>query len=170
MRHTLWFMVFMLLVAGIATGQQTGITIYDPSADAKKDIAVAVHKAKTDDRNVLLIIGGKWCPWCMKLERFLKHDPPLDSLLHADFEVVHVNYSRENKNLGLLMALDLPQRFGFPVIVILNREGKRIHTQNTAYLESDQSYDRKKLEDFFNEWSVKALDPKSYKEYQEGSK
>jgi thioredoxin-related protein len=166
MKNTVLLIVSFLLVIKFSAGQETGIKIYDPAADAKKDIDLAVHQAKSDSKHVLLIIGGNWCPWCMKLDRFLKQDQPLDSLLHADYEVVHVNYSKENKNLDLLKELGLPQRFGFPVIVILDKDGKRLHTQNTAYLETDQTYDRKKLEGFFTDWSVKALEPASYKEYQ----
>ncbi|MCD6111802.1 MAG: hypothetical protein J7J86_00890 [Bacteroidales bacterium] len=73
-----------------------------------------------------------------------------------------VNYSKENKNKEVLEELEFPQRFGFPVLVILNNDGKRIHTQNSAYLEEGKTYNRKKIIDFLNNWSVKALDPKTY--------
>jgi thioredoxin-related protein len=147
-------------------GQNEAIRIYDPNADAKKDIKSAVNIAKSEDKNVMLIIGGNWCPWCVKLNKFLTQDMHLDSMLHASYEVIKVNYSKENKNLDLMLELGIPQRFGFPVIVILNQEGKRIHTQNTAYLESGENYDRKKLEEFFIDWSVKSINPQNYKEYK----
>lgn len=73
-----------------------------------------------------------------------------------------VNYSKENKNLDVLTALGYPQRFGFPVIVILDGDGNLIHTQNSAYLEKDKSYDEKIMLEFLKNWSPAALDPNSY--------
>jgi len=77
--------------------------------------------------------------------------------------VVKVNYSPESKNEELLAKLDFPQRFGFPVFVILDAKGDRIHTQNTAFLEEDGSYSKKKVMQFFKQWSPAALDPDNYK-------
>jgi len=61
-----------------------------------------------------------------------------------------------------LKKLEYPQRFGFPVFVILDSNGKRIHTQNSAYLEEDKGYSRKKVLDFLNQWSPDALNPNLY--------
>ncbi len=74
-----------------------------------------------------------------------------------------VFYGRENYNKDVMEDLGFPQRFGFPVVVILDRNGNRIHTQNTAYLEKDQSYDFKIMKEFLFNWSPKALNPESYK-------
>ncbi len=56
-----------------------------------------------------------------------------------------------------MASLDNPQRFGFPVLVVLNQEGERIHTQDSWYLEQDKSYDREKLVHFFKMWTVGAV-------------
>jgi hypothetical protein len=73
-----------------------------------------------------------------------------------------LNTSRENKNLDILAGLGYPQRFGFPVLVVLNAEGKRIHTQNSAYLEQVKSYSREKVFEFLKQWTPAAIDPKNY--------
>jgi thioredoxin-related protein len=166
MKNFLFIPVLILYCFFVGYGQTESIKIYDPAADAKHDITAALERAKSINKNVMLFIGGNWCPWCVKLNRLLTQDMQLDSLLHAGFEVVKVNYSKENKNLDLMLELDIPQRFGFPVIVILDHKGKRIHTQNTAYLESGESYDRKKIMEFFEDWGVKSLDPNNYKDYR----
>ena len=57
-----------------------------------------------------------------------------------------------------------PQKFGFPVFLVLDRKGKLIHTQNSVYLKKDKGYDRDKVMNFFEDWSPKAFDPKQYKE------
>jgi thioredoxin-related protein len=144
--------------------QNTAVTIYNPNADARADIAAAVKKAKAENKNVLLQIGGNWCPWCVKLHKVFHTDHAIDSALKANYVFVMVNYSKENKNLPLLKELEFPQRFGFPSLVVLNREGRRIHTQATDLLESGEGYDAKKVLRFLNSWTVKALDPASYPE------
>ncbi|HSI90563.1 MAG TPA: hypothetical protein VK927_05565, partial [Adhaeribacter sp.] len=65
---------------------------------------------------------------------------------------------------ALLKELDYPQRFGFPVFVVLNEKGQRLHTQNSAYLEEDKGYSRKKVLEFLQQWSKPALDPANYPE------
>ena len=42
-----------------------------------------------------------------------------------------------------------PQRFGFPVFIILDDKGNRIHTQNSEYLEEGKGYNKDKIAEFF---------------------
>jgi len=73
-----------------------------------------------------------------------------------------LNTSRENKNSDILADLCYPQRFGFPVLVVLDAEGKRLHTQNSAYLEQEKSYSPEKVFEFLKHWTPAAIDPKNY--------
>ena len=43
--------------------------LYDPSADAEKDVAAAIKKAKAENKYVLLQGGGNWCSWCIEFAR-----------------------------------------------------------------------------------------------------
>jgi hypothetical protein len=61
-----------------------------------------------------------------------------------------------------LKQLEYPQRFGFPVFVILNEDGKRLHTQNSGYLEEGKGHDRMKVLTFLQQWSPEALNPELY--------
>lgn len=137
--------------------------LYHPEADAEKDIAAAVKKAKAEHKFVLLQGGGNWCSWCIEFARFVKADPKLDSVMSASFVWYHLNYSKENENKKILAKYGYPQRFGFPVFIILDENGKRINTQNSEYLEDGKkSYDKNKVEAFLEMWSPHALDPKMY--------
>jgi thioredoxin-related protein len=49
--------------------------LYNPDADAAKDIAQAVAKAKAEHKFVLIQGGGNWCKWCLEFARFAKADP-----------------------------------------------------------------------------------------------
>ena len=70
--------------------------------------------------------------------------------------MVNIPREKEKRDYDLLASLDNPQRFGFPVLVVLNREGERIHTQDSWYLEQDKTYDREKVVHFFRMWNVAA--------------
>lgn len=134
-------------------------TIYHPEADAKADLAKAIELAKAGEKHIFITVGGNWCSWCVALDGFLKENKQLDSLIHADYIPLKINYSREVPNKEIMQILEYPNRFGFPVIVILDNNGKRIHTQNTAYLELGKSYDEKKLMEFFKAWNFTAVHP-----------
>jgi thioredoxin-related protein len=136
--------------------------IYNYSADAKTDIEDAVNKAKQEGKNVLIQIGGNWCKWCIAFNKKINETDTLKSVLNNNYITYHLNYSKENWNEDVLAKLDYPQRFGFPVFVVLDGDGNRIHTQNSGYLEEDKGYDTEKVLQFFNHWTTTAIDPKSY--------
>ena len=166
MRKFVLLLLLVVLLGATAYSQETA-RIYDPEADAAAEVEQAIRLAGLEDKHVLVMVGGNWCSWCRRLNAFILEDQQIDSLIQAEYIWVKVNYSKENKNLDLLEDLGLPQRMGFPVMVILDEEGKRLHTQNSWYLEEDKSYSKDKLMSFLNEWTAGALDPKNYKDYRE---
>lgn len=155
-----------ILFFGIAALAQdlTKFKLYNPEANAKKEIEVVVKQAKESGKNVLVQIGGNWCIWCARFNDFVTKDKSLDSLMNVNYIVYHLNYSKENTNSDLLKKYQFPQRFGFPVFIILDGKGDLVHTQTSWYLESGKSYDKEKVTAFFNDWSTKAFDPAQYKE------
>jgi thioredoxin-related protein len=138
--------------------------LYDPKANVEKDVAALVEKAKASDKHIMLQIGGNWCGWCIRFHDFTANDPELKELLEKGFEVYHLNFSDENKNLDYLKKLRFPQRFGFPVFVILQKDGELLHTQDSALLEEGKSYNKDKVKAFLENWSPSALDEGKYKE------
>jgi len=140
-------------------------SLYKPEENAEQGIADAVKKAKAEGKNVFIQIGGNWCIWCARFHEFVTSDKQIDSLINANYVVYHMNWSKENYNPKLLAKYGFPQRFGFPVFLILDGDGKHIHTQNSGYLKDGaKSYVKEKVMGFFNDWTPKALDPKTYKE------
>lgn len=137
--------------------------IYNPDANAKEEIQNAVNRAASNGKHIFIQVGGNWCPWCIKFHNFVENDPEIKALVTENFEVVKLNYDTKNRNEDLLATYGYPQRFGFPVFLILDGKGNRIHTQNSAFLEKDKSYDRDRVLGFFKNWSPAALNPESYK-------
>ena len=138
------------------------IKLYNPDDDAKLEIQMAVQIADIEGKHVLLQIGGNWCSWCILFDKKVKSNDTLRTVLEKSYVIYHVNYSKENKNEEVLATLGYPQRFGFPVFVVLDDKGNRLHTQNSAYLEEGRGHSTQKVLAFFNNWSPSALDPKQY--------
>jgi len=155
--------IFLCLVTYISNAQTEGTKLYHPDTDAEKDIAAAIKQAKAENKYVLLQGGGNWCGWCIEFARFCKADAKIDSVINAGFVWYHLNYSKENYNKKVFAKYGYGQRFGFPVFIILNEKGERIHTQNSVYLEDGKkSYDRAKVQEFLEMWAPRALNPKMY--------
>ncbi len=139
--------------------------LYNPAENAEEKINEAVRQAKKEGKHVFVQVGGNWCIWCARFHDFITTNKSIDSLVKANYIVYHMNYSEENRNAGLLAKFHYPQRFGYPVFLVLDGNGKLIHTQNTVYLEDgNKSYNREAVISFFKDWSPAALDPKNYKE------
>lgn len=138
--------------------------IYNPNANAESDLNSAIIKAKAERKNVLIQIGGNWCPWCIRLHRFYTMDIQLDSIIKADYVLVLINFSKENKNIPMMKKLEYPNRFGFPALVIIGNDGKLLHIQDTGYLEacSGGYYDKEKILTFLKNWNTKAMDSTIY--------
>ncbi len=158
---------FAAIVFSFLSGFSQDLTkfkLYKPEENAKEEIASVVTRAKDAGKHVIIQIGGNWCIWCARFNEFVTNDKSLDSLVNSNYIIYHLNYSKENTNNDLLTKYDFPQRFGFPVFLVLNEKGELLHTQNSWYLESGKSYDKEKVTAFFNDWGRKAFDPVQYKE------
>ncbi len=137
--------------------------LYHPNANAMEDISRNIAIAKNQNKHVLIQAGGNWCIWCLRFNKFITEDVQTDSLIRANYIVYHLNYSKENTNDAVFAKYGFPQRFGFPVFIILDGEGNRLHTQNSSYLEQGRSYNKEKVIDFLKAWTPAALNPANYK-------
>lgn len=162
--------IFFLTVLFIAytivvhAQQEKKFDVYKPSENAEAAIQKAVAKAAKENKHVFIQVGGNWCSWCARFHKVVTQDAQIDSLLKSSFIAYHLNYSKENKNLKILARYSFPQRFGFPVFLILDGKGKLLHIQNSAYLEEEKGYSKEKIIDFLSSWTKDALDPAKYKE------
>ena len=154
--------IFICGVSAQSSDTSAKKNLYDPSDDAKAEIAKTVIEAEKEGKHVFLQIGGNWCGWCRLFDDKVKSNDTLRMAMEKNYIVYHVNYSQENRNEDVLASLGFPQRFGFPVFVILDGKGNRIHTQNSAYLEEGHGHSTRKVLEFLKQWSPEAIDPKSY--------
>ncbi len=136
-----------------------GFQLYKVYADAEAELKYAKMQATKEQKHVLIFVGGNWCIWCKRLDAFLHSDKALETLLD-NYKVVHINYSKQNKNEKVLESLHNPQQYGFPVIVLLDEKGNYMLTQKTDILEQGSGYDREKVSSFLEKWTYKYINNK----------
>lgn len=159
---TLTLFLFWVVNCSIRAQKSYG-NLYHPEADAASEIEAAVEKATAEGKHVLLQGGGNWCVWCYRFHDFIEKDEELKSMVKENYVWYHLNYSKENMNEAIFEKYGSPQRFGFPVLIVLDAKGNRIHTQDTALLESGEGYDRKKVLEMLKAWTPKAVNPATYR-------
>ena len=147
--------------------QTTLKKVYDEEINQLEQIDEAVAKAKSQEKFVVCQVGGNWCPWCLRFADFITNDSTISKVIDENFVYIHVNYNprkSEGEEKALLAKktlerLNNPARFGFPVFVILDEEGKVIHIQDSSFLEEGNGYNQEKVLRFFKNWTPKAVKP-----------
>ena len=154
-------LLFVAIIAcAIATSAQGLKKVYDETINTKTQIDSALADAVSQNKFVICQVGGNWCPWCLRFAQFIVDDAEIASLIEQNFVYIHVNYSRSDKSeatAATMVRLGSPQRFGFPVFVVLDAQGKVLHIQDSSFLESGKSYDREKVLRFLRCWTPQAL-------------
>ena len=147
---------------------QTGLKkVYDENINQLEQIDKAVAKAKKEGKFVICQLGGNWCPWCLKFADFITKDAEISKFISDNYVYIHVNYnprmakskdaSTVKMSEALMKRLDNAGRFGYPVLVVLDGNGKVIHIQDSGYLEEGEGYNKKKVQSFFKNWTPKAV-------------
>lgn len=130
---------------------------YDPKADAQKDIDQLIAKAKKENKNIMIQAGGNWCIWCLRFNQYVQTTPELKEIVDGNYLYYHLNYSPDNKNEKVFAQYGNPgEKFGYPVFIVLDKEGKMIHVQQSDVLEEGKGYSLEKVREFFNSWTPKS--------------
>ena len=90
---------------------------------------------------------------------------PIEQIDQAVFEYIHVNYNPRKsqgeeklaQGRALMKRLNNAGRFGYPVFVVLDEEGRILHIQDSGLLEEGEGYNQKKVLSFFKNWTPKAV-------------
>lgn len=160
MKKTLFVALAAALLAINANAQSALKKVYDEDVDQLVQISEAVKKAGKDGKYVICQVGGNWCRWCLMFADLITNDEEISTLIDKNFEYIHVNYNprdrKDEKALKALERLGNPERFGFPVFVVLDSKGNVIHTQDSSFLEEGNGYNKAKVLRFFTNWTPSA--------------
>jgi thioredoxin-related protein len=161
-RQILEMLVIVSLMFGVTMAQETKETPkknvserekFDPAKDPAKEVQDAVVVASKAGKRILLDVGGEWCSWCHKLDKFFQDNKDVSEFMQKNFVVVKVNYSKENKNEKFLTQY--PKIPGYPHLFVLDGNGKFLCSQGSGDLESGDHHDHDKVLDFLKKWAPK---------------
>ena len=124
---------------------------YDPKADPKADFKAALAQASKEGRNVLMDVGGEWCSWCHRMDKFIADHEELSTLLEENYVLVKVNFSEENKNERFLSHY--PKVAGYPHIFVFNSSGKLLISKSTGDLEEGKSHNLQRFTEFLKQYA-----------------
>lgn len=150
----------------LAMNAQTALKkVYNETVNPLEQIDQAIAKAKTEGKFVICQVGGNWCPWCLMFADFIAKDTTISKVINENFEYIHVNYNprksggeaQQQQAAALMKRLNNCGRFGYPVFVVLDEEGKVIHIQDSSFLEEGKGYNQEKVLRFFKNWTPKSV-------------
>ena len=159
-------MGFVVLLLTLTANAQTALKkVYNEEINPLEQIDQTLAKAKADGKLVVCQVGGNWCIWCLRFADFITNDTTISKVIDENFEYIHVNYNprksegteKAQQAAALMKRLDNCGRFGFPVFVVLNADGKVLHIQDSSFLEEGQGYNQEKVLRFFKNWTPKAV-------------
>lgn len=125
--------------------------IYPAPAQARADIAAALHTAAASHKRVILDFGGNWCPDCIVLDRYFR-DAQNAPIVEANYVVVHVNVGRLDANVDLAERYGIPLRKGVPALAVLSRRGKLLYSQSAGQFEKMSQLQSSALTEFLIKW------------------
>jgi len=154
--------IICLLIAGVSFSQEKKLP-YNENQNLRADLEKAISRAQKENKNILVQFGGNWCPWCLRFHALVTSVPRLDSLITSSYVYLMLNVpkDRTKRDYGLFKHFENPDRFGFPVFVILDQKGIRLNTQDSDAFEYPNpkvpGYDTAKVTRFLSMWTVKAV-------------
>ena len=125
--------------------------IYEPGVDARAKIKHALELAAKGHQRVLVVFGANWCYDCHVLDMAF-HRPDLAPILQRDYQVVHVDVGRGDKNQDLMQQYQVPMKRGIPALAVLDAQGKLLFSQKTGEFENARALAPEDLLQFLNQW------------------
>ncbi|MGC2322893.1 MAG: thioredoxin family protein [Terriglobales bacterium] len=125
--------------------------LYNPQADAKREIKEALEHAGREHKNVILVFGGNWCFDCHVLDLAFHH-PEIEPELKAHFVVVHVDIGEYDKNLDVAEQYQVPLKKGVPALAVLASDGKLLYSQRGGEFEAARSLAPEDVTAFLRKW------------------
>jgi thioredoxin 1 len=130
--------------------------IYPASADAHAEIREAEERAAAGHKRLLLVFGANWCYDCHVLDLAFQR-PDLAPILHAGYEVVHIDLGDdEKKNADLVQQYEIPLNKGIPALAVAESDGKLVVSQKNGEFENARGLTPDVLLAFLNQWKPEA--------------
>lgn len=145
MNRTLLLLIFSGCIAAKATAADTLQRPYNPLAKPQQQLAAAITQAKKEGKRILVQVGGNWCVQCYRIQALMNNDSSIRRTLLRNYVPVHIAYNKQQPDYLLLRRWGSPQQYGFPSFVVLDSNGKYLHTQPGTALQKGNGYNPQKV-------------------------
>jgi len=92
--------------------------------------ALAVDKAKSQNKPILLVVTQNNCAWCEKLKKETLESPKISQILSKEYVVVAINKDRQKLPSGVTARLA-------PTSFLLNHEQKQLDKPLVGFFSAD---------------------------------
>jgi len=127
---------------------------YDESAIAGEEIIKALKKAKSNNKYILLQMGGNWCPDCRTLGEYFSR-PDIKKWLDERVILVSVDVGEWDRNLDIVEEYGNPISEGIPALVLLNPDNEVMFSTLAGELASARNMSKNDLV----QWLEFKIDP-----------
>ncbi len=125
-------------------------SLYDPSLDVKAELKKAFITAKKENRNILMMFGANWCPWCHKLHNLFDNNKEIKDYLKKHFILILVDVGEDRKkpiNQDIVKKARVGG-LGYPSLAVLNYKGQLLVAQSSGILEKGKAHNPEKVLNF----------------------
>jgi hypothetical protein len=129
--------------------------IYPAQADAHEEIREAEKRAAKAHKRVMVVFGADWCYDCHVLDKAF-HRKDIAAVLTPNYEVIHVDVGRGEKNQDLMNEYGVPMKRGIPAIAILDSNGKVLYSQRNGEWERARALGPEDLISLLKTWKPRA--------------
>ena len=139
-------------IASLAQLQTPLPSPYDPTADAKADVAAALAKARASHKLLLIDLGGNWCGDCRVLAGVMRL-PEVAAFVDAHYVVVTVDVGRIDRNLDIPAHYGVKKVEGVPALLVVDAHGRLKDAGHIAALADARPMTPQALVDWLARWT-----------------
>jgi len=125
---------------------------YDPTRDAKADVAAGLAKARASHKLLLIDLGGNWCGDCRVLAGVMRL-PEVAAFVNDHYVVVTVDVGRMDRNLDVPAHYGVSKVEGVPSLLVVDARGRLKDGGHVAALADARSMTPQALADWLARWT-----------------
>jgi len=125
-----------------------------PFYDSARDISIplALNRARSGHKRVILEVGGKWCSWCGLLDSAYTNNRDLAAFLKRNFILVKV-YA-DQTGVPPPSVFSYPAFASCPHLYVLDSDGTLLRSQSAESFEAGEGYSGDKIMKFLRTWAA----------------
>jgi thioredoxin 1 len=141
----------LMATVALAVAASGGVCFSQAAAANQKEIKEALEQATAQHKRVIVVFGANWCYDCHVLDAAF-HRADLAPILAANYEVVHVDIGRGEKNQDLMKQYGVPMKRGIPGLAVLDADGRLVYSQKNGEFENARALAPDQFLVFLNKW------------------